>query len=66
MHMELEADEVMDYLYELKSTAFISASFFDFTIHGMRYASKMRKLPYTQFALPDIKLRRRKKMIQAE
>ena len=55
MPLELEADEVMDYLYELKSTASISDSFFDFTIHGMRYACKMRKLPYTQFALPGIR-----------
>ena len=55
MPLELEADEVMDYLYLLKSTESISDSFFNFTIHGMRYACKMRALPYTQFSLPEIK-----------
>ena len=55
MPLELEADEVMDYLYHLKSTDSISDSFFNFTIHGMRYACKMRGLEYTQFALPEIR-----------
>jgi len=55
MPLELDADEVMDYLFLLKNTESISDSFFNFTIHGMRYACKMRKLPYTQFALPEIK-----------
>ena len=55
MPLELEADEVMDYLYLLKSTESISDSFFKFTIHGMRYACKMRGLEYTDFALPEIK-----------
>jgi len=55
MPLELDADEVMDYLYLLKNTESISDSFFNFTIHGMRYACKMRGLPYTQFSLPELK-----------
>jgi site-specific recombinase XerD len=55
MPLDLTADEVMDYLYHLKNTQSISDSFFNFTIHGMRYACKMRGLPYTQFSLPEIK-----------
>ncbi|MDR0795481.1 MAG: site-specific integrase [Tannerella sp.] len=55
MPLELQADEVMDYLFHLKSTESISDSFFNFTIHGMRYACKMRGMPYTQFSLPEIK-----------
>ena len=46
----------MDNLYLLKSSESISDSFFKFTIHGMRYACKMRGLEYTEFALPEIKV----------
>lgn len=54
MPLELDADEVMDYLYFLKSTESISDSFFKFTVHGMRYVCKMRGLEYTQFSLPGM------------
>jgi site-specific recombinase XerD len=53
--LKLSADEVMDYLYLLKSSESISESFFRFTIHGMRYVCKMRGLEYTQFSLPELK-----------
>ena len=55
MPLELDADEVMDYLYLLKRTESISDSFFNFTIHGMRYACKMRRIPYDKYSLPEIK-----------
>ncbi len=55
MPLELDADEVMDYLYLLKSTESISDSFFKFTVHGMRYVCKMRGLEYTQYSLPEMK-----------
>jgi hypothetical protein len=42
MPLELDAEEVMDYLYQVKSNGESSDSFFRFTVHGMRYACKMR------------------------
>lgn len=55
MPLDLDTEQVMDYLYLVKNRDNASASFFDFTIHGMRYACKMRGLDYAQFALPRIK-----------
>ena len=55
MPLDLDADQVMDYLHLVKSRGTESASFFNFTVHGMRYACKMRGLEYTQFSLPGLK-----------
>lgn len=55
MPLDLDAEQVMDYLYLVKNRGNASPSFFNFTVHGMRYACKMRGLDYTQFALPAIK-----------
>jgi len=55
MPLDLDADQVMDYLHHVKSQGTESASFFNFTVHGMRYACKMRGLEYTQFSLPGLK-----------
>jgi site-specific recombinase XerD len=55
MPLDLDAEEVMDYLYQLKSQGTASDSFFNFTIHGMRYVCKMRGLDYAQFELPSLK-----------
>ena len=55
MPLDLDADQVMDYLHLVKSRGTETASFFNFTVHGMRYACKMRGLEYTQFALPGLK-----------
>jgi site-specific recombinase XerD len=55
MPLDLDSDQVLDYLYLIKSRGTESASFFKFTIHGMRYACKMRGLSYNQYALPQIK-----------
>lgn len=43
--IELNADEVIDYLYELKSSKEVSKSFFNFTVFGMRAICQMRGLP---------------------
>lgn len=55
MPLDLDADQVMDYLHLIKSKGTESPSFFNFTIHGMRYACKMRGLEYKQFCLPTIR-----------
>lgn len=52
---ELDNEEVMDYLHLVKSNGSPSATFFKFTVYGMRYACKLRGLPYQQFSLPAIK-----------
>jgi integrase/recombinase XerD len=51
---ELDSEQVMDYLHLVKSKSSPSATFFKFTVYGMRYACKMRGLPYQQFSLPAI------------
>jgi len=51
---ELDSDQVLDYLHHVKSKASPSATFFKFTVYGMRYACKLRGLSYTQFSLPAI------------
>ena len=52
---ELDSEQVLDYLHLVKSKGSPSATFFKFTVYGMRYACKMRGLPYQQFKLPEIK-----------
>lgn len=50
----LDKDQVLDYLHLVKSKGTPSATFFKFTVYGMRYACKMRGLNYLQFSLPQI------------
>ncbi|MGH2563183.1 MAG: tyrosine-type recombinase/integrase, partial [Ginsengibacter sp.] len=52
--LELDAERVMDYLHLIKSLGTTSATFFKFTVYGMRYACKLRGLEYKQFSLPEI------------
>jgi site-specific recombinase XerD len=52
---ELHQEQVLDYLHLVKSKGSPSATFFKFTVYGLRYACKLRGLPYQQFALPSIK-----------
>ena len=49
---ELDSEQVLDYLHLVKTKGSPSATFFKFTVYGMRYACKMRGLPYQQFSLP--------------
>lgn len=51
---ELDSEQVLDYLHLVKSKGSPSATFFKFTVYGMRYACKLRGLPYQQFSLPAI------------
>jgi len=51
---DLDQEQVLDYLHLVKSNGSPSATFFKFTVYGMRAACKMRGLPYTQFSLPSI------------
>lgn len=44
----------MDYLYLVKSRGTTSATFFNFTVYGLRYACKLRGLAYESFGLPSI------------
>ena len=52
--LELDAEQVMDYLYLIKSRGTTSATFFKFTVYGLRYACRMKGLEYKQFSLPEI------------
>lgn len=52
--LELDAEQVMDYLYLVKRRGTTSATFFKFTVYGLRYACRMRGLEYKQFSLPEI------------
>lgn len=52
--LELDAEQVMDYLYLVKSRGTTSATFFKFTVYGLRYACRLRGLEYKQFSLPEI------------
>jgi integrase/recombinase XerD len=52
--LDLDAEQVMDYLYLIKSRGTTSATFFKFTVYGLRYACRMRGLEYKQFSLPQI------------
>src|SRR5215210_5867108 len=51
---ELDNEQVLDYLHLVKANGSPSATFFKFTVYGMRYACKLRALPYQQFSLPSI------------
>jgi len=51
---DLDAEQVMDYLFLVKSKGTTSATFFKFTVYGLRYACKVRGLDYKQFRLPTI------------
>jgi site-specific recombinase XerD len=51
---ELDSEQVLDYLHLVKSNGSPSATFFKFTVYAMRYACKLRGLPYQQFSLPSI------------
>lgn len=50
----LDSEQVLDYLHLVKKAGPPSATFFKFTVYGIRYACKMRGLPYQQFSLPAI------------
>ena len=52
--LDLDAEQVMDYLYLVKSRGTTSATFFKFTVYGLRYACRLRGLEYKQFSLPEI------------
>lgn len=52
--LDLDAEQVMDYLYLIKSRGTTSATFFKFTVYGLRYACRMKGLEYKQFSLPEI------------
>ena len=52
--LDLDAEQVMDYLHLIKSRGTTSATFFKFTVYGLRYACRMRGLEYKQFSLPAI------------
>lgn len=51
---ELDNEQVLDYLHLVKAKGSPSATFFKFTVYGMRYACKLRGLPYQQFSLPAL------------
>ncbi len=51
---DLDAEQVMDYLHLVKSRGTTSATFFKFTVYGLRFACRLRGLPYKQFSLPAI------------
>ena len=50
----LDTEQVLDYLHLVKSKGTESASFFKFTVYGLRAACKLSGLPYQQFNLPSI------------
>lgn len=52
--LHLDAEQVMDYLHLIKSRGTASATFFKFTVYGLRYACRLRGLEYKQFSLPEI------------
>lgn len=52
--LELDSEQVMDYLHVVKSRGTTSATFFKFTVYGMRYACRLRGLEYRQYSLPAI------------
>ena len=50
----LDNEQVLDYLNFVKAKGTPSATFFKFTVYGMRAACKLSGLPYQQFSLPSI------------
>ena len=51
---ELDNEQVLDYQNFVKAKGSPSATFFKFTVYGMRAACKLSGLPYQQFSLPAI------------
>lgn len=51
---EPDSEQVLDYLHLIKANGSPSATFFKFTVYGLRYACRLRGLPYQQFSLPAI------------
>ena len=51
---ELDNEQVLDYLHLVKANGSPSSTFFKFSVYGMRYACRLRGLPYQQFSLPSI------------
>lgn len=52
--LDLDSEQVMDYLHLIKSRGTTSATFFKFTVYGMRFACRLRGLEYKQYSLPVI------------
>ena len=52
--LDLNKEQVLDYLFLVKSRGAASATFFKFTVYGIPYACKLRGLEYRQFSLPEI------------
>jgi len=50
----LDNEQVLDYLNFVKAKGTPSATFFKFTVYGMRAACKLSGLPYQQFSLPSL------------
>ena len=54
--LELEADEVMEYLYELQNRSRTpSQTYFKHTVYSLRFLLKNEGLPYEHLTLPPIK-----------
>ena len=51
---DLDKEQVLDYLHMVKARGTTSATFFKFTVYGMRYACKMKGLNYLEFSLPQL------------
>lgn len=49
---DLDGEQVMDYLHEIRQSGDFSETFFKFTVFGMRFACKLRGLEYKQYSLP--------------
>lgn len=56
---ELDAEQVMEYLHRVKLKGTPSATFFKFTVYGMRAVCKLNGLSYRQFCLPSIEQSRK-------
>ena len=52
--LDLDAEQVMDYLHLVISRDAGSATFFKFTVYGLRYACRLRGVEYKQYCLPAI------------
>ena len=49
---ELDSEQVLDYLHLVKKAGPPSATFFKFTVYGIRYACKMRECRISNSACP--------------
>lgn len=63
---ELDPEQVLDYLHLVKQNGSPSSTFFKFTVFGMRYACRMRGLPYQHFSLPEIKASKKMPVVLSE